>query len=117
MVGANIARGSIPEGSFLNINIPARPVDALEGVAITRVAPGGYVHLAEEGDGVHERLDRQLVADTRHAHPGTDIRAVIDGYVSITPLDTTLTHAEHHETLSRTADALSKELSGNEPVS
>ena len=37
----------------------------------------------------------------RHAHEGTDIRAVIDGYVSITPLDTTLTHAEHHDALSK----------------
>ncbi len=59
------------------MNVPARSVDELEGVAITRVAPGGYVHLSEKGDGVHEPLERTLVADLRHAHPGTDIRAVL----------------------------------------
>jgi 5'-nucleotidase len=110
MVAANIDRGAIPEGCFLNINIPARPIERLEGVAITRVAPGGYVHLSETGDGVHEQLDRQLIADTRHAHAGTDIRAVLDGYVSITPLDTTLTHAEHHEQLSSAAHELTAQL-------
>ncbi|MEX0786206.1 MAG: 5'/3'-nucleotidase SurE [Dehalococcoidia bacterium] len=110
MLASGIERGALPEGSFLNVNIPARRPDELEGVAITRVAPGGYVHLSEQGDGVHERLERQLVADTRHAHPGTDIRAVIDGYVSISPLDTGLTNEEHLAELQANAEALSIEL-------
>lgn len=110
MLAGAIERGAIPEGSFLNVNVPPLPVDELKGVAITRVAPGGYVHLSERGDGVHERLERQLVADTRHAHPGTDIRAVLDGYVSITPLDTSLTNDAHVQQLAPTADALFAEL-------
>lgn len=110
MLARGIERGALPEGSFLNVNIPAREPGELEGVAITRVAPGGYVHLAEEGDGVHERLERTLVASTRHAHPGTDIRAVIDGYVSISPLDTGLTNEAHLGELQGNVDALSAEL-------
>jgi 5'-nucleotidase len=110
LVAKGIDDGSIPEGSFLNVNIPALPLDQVKGVAVTRVAPGGYVHLAEEKQGEFERLERVLVASDRHAHEGTDIRAVIDGYVSITPLDTTLTHAEHHESLSRHTDALTSGL-------
>ncbi len=110
LVARRIDEGKIPEGSFLNVNVPARSVDELEGVAITRVAPGGYVHLSEKGDGVHEPLERTLVADLRHAHPGTDIRAVVDGYVSISPLDTALTHEEHHRILSETESELTASL-------
>ena len=110
LLAQGVADGSVPEGSFLNVNAPGLPLDEVRGVAITRVAPGGYVHLSEQGDGVHERLERQLVADTRHAHPGTDIRAVLDGYVSVTPLDTSLTHEAHLRELEASAGALSARL-------
>jgi 5'-nucleotidase len=111
MLARSIANGSVPDGSFLNVNIPPLSVEALKGVAITRVAPGGYVHLAEKGDGVHERLERELVADTRHAHPGTDIRAVLDGYVSISPLDTSLSNEAHAKELATHAEAMHAGLS------
>ena len=117
MLARSIDTGVMPEGSFLNVNVPALTVDALGGVAITRVAPGGYVHLAESGDGVNERLQRELVADTRHAHPGTDIRAVLDGYVSVSPLDTALSNDTHIAHLSAQADALSKQLAGSQAAS
>jgi len=105
MMGRKIADGTLPEGSFLNVNMPPLALADVKGVQVTRIAPGGYVHLSEKGDGIHERLERELVADERHAHPGTDIRAVLDGYVSISPLDTTLSHDEHHRALSEhTAD-------------
>lgn len=113
-VARSIARaiddGTIPQGAFLNINAPARPLREVAGIAITRVAPGGYMHLSESGDGVHERLERQIVADTRHAHPGTDIRAVLDGYVSISPLDTALSHEAHLRELQAATDALAAGL-------
>ena len=110
LLAGAIERDELPEGAFLNVNVPPLPVDKLAGVAITRIAPGGYVHLAESGDGVHEKLERQLVPSDRHAHPGTDIRAVLDGYVSITPLDTALTHEDHLRQLSGRANALFESL-------
>ena len=110
LLAKGIAGGAVPEGSFLNVNVPARALVDLQGVAVTRVAPGGYMHLSETGDGVHERLERQIIPDTRHAHPGTDIRAVLDGYVSVSPLDTTLTHEAHTAQLAANADALFAEL-------
>jgi 5'-nucleotidase len=118
MIGRAIAEGTLPDGSFLNVNVPALPVEAVRGVAITRVAPGGYVHLAERTDGAFartgarlgERLQRELVHDERHAHPGTDIRAVLDGYVSVSPLDTSLSHEGHIEQLAPAAGALFREL-------
>jgi len=112
MLARAVDSGAIPDGSFLNVNVPPLSVAALKGVAITRVAPGGYVHLSEKGDGVHERLERELIADTRHAHPGTDIRAVLDGYVSISPLDTSLSNEAHARELAAHADAMHAGLSG-----
>ncbi len=110
MVARGIEEGTVPEGAFLNVNVPALPPEELRGVAVTRVAPGGYMHLVEQGDGLTERLQRQMVPDARHAHPGTDIRAVLDGYVSISPLDTALTHEEHARELAASVDALTAQL-------
>ena len=112
LLARGIEDGLVPDGAFLNVNVPARPLEEIEGVAITRVAPGGYAHLSETGDGIHERLQRTIVPDTRHAHPGTDIRAVLDGYVSISPLDTTLTSEEHLRQLSANEETFSAQLAG-----
>lgn len=116
--GAAVARtlargiedGGVPEGAFLNVNIPARPLSGISGVSTTRVAPGGYAHLAEKVDPATGRLERQVVADMRHAHPGTDIRAVYDGYVSISPLDTTMVHEAHTRQLAGISDSLASHL-------
>ena len=112
LLARTIEAGGLPDGAFLNVNVPALPLDEVRGVAVTRVAPGGYMHLAEQGDGLTERLERQIVPDTRHAHPGTDIRATLDGYVSISPLDMALVHEEHTLLLQKTADELSAQLIG-----
>jgi 5'-nucleotidase len=110
MLARGVVDGAIPDGAFLSANIPARPLTEIQGVQITRLAPGGYMHLAERGDGVTERLQREIAPDLRHAHPGTDIRAVVDGYVSISPLDTALAHPEHARELEASADALFGQL-------
>lgn len=110
MVARGIERGVLPEGAFLNINMPPLAVDRLRGVAVTSVAPGGYMHLAEKGDGVHERLEREIVPDERHAHPGTDIRAVLDGFVSVSPIDATLTHEAHLRDLVPAFESLASDL-------
>ena len=110
LVAKGIDRGALPAGVFLNVNMPPLPVADVKGIAITKVAPGGYMHLSEQGDGVHERLEREIVADERHAHPGTDIRAVLDGYVSVSPIDPALTHERHLRELAPTFEALAAEL-------
>jgi 5'-nucleotidase len=112
MLARGIQDGSIPEDCFLNVNVPAVPPEELRGVAVTRAAPGGFAHLKEKVDAATGRLERQIVADTRHAHPGTDIRAVLDGYVSISPLDTAMVHEAHTRRLQSAAEALSSHLAG-----
>ena len=106
----SIEDGGVPEGAFLNVNIPAIPVADLRGIATTRAAPGGYAHLSEKVDPKTGKLEREIVADTRHAHPGTDIRAVLDGYVSISPLDTAMVHEAHTRELAAINDSLASHL-------
>ena len=110
MLARAVDGGEFPEGAFLNVNIPALPLEEIKGAAITSPAPGGYMHLAEERIGSNERLQREIRPDHRHAHPGTDIRAVLDGYVSISPLTTALTHPAHLDELTKREDRLSAYL-------
>ena len=112
MVARGIQDGSIPENCFLNVNVPALPPEELRGVAVTQAAPGGFAHLKEKVDAATGRLEREIVADTRHAHPGTDIRAVLDGYVSISPLDIAMVHEAHTSQIRSAAEALSSHLPG-----
>ena len=69
---------------LLNINIPNRALADLEGVMETDLAPHGEVWVASanvsEGD---LRLDVERIGDAR---PGTDVAALLAGYVSVTPL-------------------------------
>ena len=108
-IAGGIVEESIPAGAFLNVNVPARPLASLRGIAVTRPAPGGYAHLVETVDAAG-RLQRQLRPDTRHAHDGTDIRAIIDGYVSVSPLDTNMAHDVHARQLAANVAELTSRL-------
>jgi len=91
-VARSLADGSLEDGLFLNVNVPSLPLAELKGLAMTRVASGGYLRLVEQRDGPRaERLSRRLEPDLRHAEEGTDIWAVDRGFVSVSPLRATLT--------------------------
>lgn len=92
VVQTNIQHGLVPD-MLLNVNVPNLPFDQLRGVRVTRQGMRVY----------NAALDRRL--DPR-GHPyywiggtvptgipddGTDIGAIADGYVSITPLHLDLT--------------------------
>ncbi len=82
------------ENAILNVNFPDRAPDAVEGVQFTRQG----------------KRDFQMTGVARRPHPrggdyfwltygaklsnpskGTDLRAIYDGYISVTPLQTDLT--------------------------
>jgi len=92
-VGTNVARlvlqHGLPPHTLLNINVPARPVEQIAGVRVTRLGRRVY------RDSLIERLDpRGLPYYWIGGEPpggaveeeGTDIWALAQGYVSITPL-------------------------------
>lgn len=87
LVEQAIARG-LPPRHVLNVNIPFRPMAAIEGVQLTRLGTRVY----------RDTLIRKV--DPRgkdyywiggedpvwHPSPGTDFQAVHEGFISVTPL-------------------------------
>lgn len=112
LLGRRIADGSVLAGAFLNVNVPALPLSELRGIAVTSVARRGYLRLVESGSGLTEKLRREVRPDLSHAEPGTDIWALANGYVSISPLQASLGSRDHVEQLERTAKELFADLSG-----
>lgn len=77
-----------PRPVLLNVNVPALPRDEIKGVKWIRhnVAPytERFRHVATEGDWSHYQIHD--VTGPREQSPGDDVAALIDGYVTITPL-------------------------------
>lgn len=83
----------LPSNVLLNVNIPYRPVDEIKGVLITRQGLRVY----------HDKLDRRadprgrpyywVIGESPTSIPerGSDVGALADGYVSITPTQLDLT--------------------------
>jgi 5'-nucleotidase len=92
IVEKTLAQG-LPPGILLNINIPYRPLEEIKGIRLTRQGLRVY----------RDRLDRRTDprgrpyywiggdAPTGVPEAGTDIGALDEGYVSITPLQLDLT--------------------------
>jgi 5'-nucleotidase len=82
--------GRLPNEVLLNVNVPDREPDDLAGVMVTRMADAHFQRLVEEHvDGV---LRRRLVVDPGEAGEGTDVWAIANGYVSVSPFHHDLTH-------------------------
>lgn len=76
---------------FLNVNAPDLPMEKVKGVKITRLARSSHINtVAEDNSGQHQqfRLVRERVEES--ASEGTDIEAIVQGNISITPLYTSL---------------------------
>jgi 5'-nucleotidase len=83
---------STPSKIFLNINLPDLPLEQIRGLEITRLAATSHtddVEEAHEGDLTYYRLLRRRADGT--AAEKTDLWALEQGYISITPLNVNLT--------------------------
>ena len=89
-----VAQRGLPRNTFPNINVPALPADEIRGIAVTRQGRRRY-----EG-----RLDKRtdprgspyywLSGDllNEEAAADTDVRAVTEGKISLTPVQLDLTN-------------------------
>jgi 5'/3'-nucleotidase len=89
---ADLARGVVSrglgKGTFLNINVPDLPMDRIKGV---RISSQDIEPLPEQ---MEKRLDpRQrayywhtVLADSATMNSGSDVAAIAEGYISITPI-------------------------------
>jgi 5'-nucleotidase len=102
-VAGKVLSEGLPEGVFLNVNVPYLPEDEIKGYMVTRQGLRVY----------HDALDARLDPRGRPYYwiggefptgietEGTDYGALRSGYVSITPLQLDLTA---HDILERLGD-------------
>lgn len=98
---------SAPEPLVLNVNVPAIPRDQIQGVRLTRQCMKGYV------DRYVKRMDPRgrdyfwLDGDLRfdETDHDSDVAAIKEGYVSVTPLKHDLTDPETLSAMKGQEDA------------
>jgi 5'-nucleotidase len=93
IVADRVIRQGLPSGILLNVNVPALPFEEIQGIKLTRQGLRVY----------RDQLDRRIDPrgepyywiggdfPTGIPEEGTDIGALEEGYVSITPLQLDLT--------------------------
>lgn len=103
-----IGHRPLPADTILNINVPDRPWNELQGLAATRL---GRRHKSEPVVQALDPRGRPIYwvgppGPEEDAGVGTDFHAVRSGYVSITPLQVDMTHYRALDTVSRWLEAL-----------
>ena len=91
LLAKKIDSGALPMNILLNVNLPNLPLTKIKGIKITRLASRSHTDTVEEGhDGVRKYywLVRQGINKDRDER--TDIWAIEQGSISITPLHTNL---------------------------
>ncbi|HUR39693.1 MAG TPA: 5'/3'-nucleotidase SurE [Verrucomicrobiae bacterium] len=95
-----LALERLSNDAILNVNVPDLPFDKLTGFEVTRL---GNRHRAEKAMQAADPRGRPIwwignAGAEANCGPGTDFHAIANGRVSITPIDTDLTH---HKALER----------------
>ena len=93
----------MPKGGFLNVNVPPRPTGGYKGYLVTTAASikGGKESFAEvKRPETNQTIYWDVFTPENSAAPqGTDIWAVANGYVSVTPLKVGETDASQADAL------------------
>lgn len=83
----------MPDNTLLNVNVPPLPANEIKGVAVTRQGKREYFNKLEKRVDPSGRnyywLGGEAPVDT--LAEGTDVKAVYDGWVSVTPVHLDLT--------------------------
>ena len=88
-----IDRGAMLTEAILNVNVPNIPSGDIKGILVTRAAGFGYVRLGGSSGGSVVSYETKIsTPDGARLEEGTDVWAVNEGYVSITPLRFDVTH-------------------------
>ena len=103
LLARNVFERGFMTDALLNVNVPALPVDRIDGVEVTRLGKRNY------RDQLVERLDPYGnpyywvggPAVSEDAEAGTDVAAVRAGKISVTPIALDLTSHALIETLAK----------------
>jgi 5'-nucleotidase len=106
-----IKKGNLKTDAVLNVNVPNIPRKKIKGILTTRTADTGYVKLFKvQGNKMvnyHLELD-ELFND--RLEEGTDIWAIHNDYVSITPLHFEVTHHDVIRSMEPCIQKMGKKL-------
>ena len=85
---------AFPRDTLLNVNIPPCPADSIQGVKLTRLGRRVYSNSLTP---MKDPWGRDIFwigggSATWRGEPDSDFQAVLDGYISVTPLHLDLTH-------------------------
>jgi 5'-nucleotidase len=88
-----VLEDGIPEGTLLNVNIPAVPEDQIKGVKVTRQGEGRYEEYFEKRVDPMNRNYYWLAGKKLQLDNDSDVDdvAVLENYVAITPIQFDLT--------------------------
>jgi 5'-nucleotidase len=100
-VARRVKQYGVPANTFLNVNIPAMPQGGYRGYRITTQAmqKSGEERFAEMAHPSGRTIYWNVYKEGGTGPEGTDIRAVNDGYVSVTPMKLGEADASQFETL------------------
>jgi len=93
----------LPPSTLLNVNVPALPQSQIKGVRITRQGKRRYTGALEKRTDPSGRAYYWLGGDlpVDQLEEGTDVKAIADHYISVTPIHLDLTdHAAMAEMLA-----------------
>jgi len=124
LLARQVAAGRLPRSKLLNVNLPNLPLAEIEGIDITKLGDSGYTQGFAVNKVVGSYDTRRMYcyiipgATELKEERGTDIWAVRQNRISITPIHNRLTSYEEPESLPGICSRLSKQLSsGSLPVS
>ncbi|MFU8819112.1 MAG: 5'/3'-nucleotidase SurE [Desulfurivibrio sp.] len=102
-LAAEILEQGMAPDTLLNINVPNRPADQLQGVRYTRQGRRLYENAIQETFDPWGRRHYWIGGGTPRwsEQPETDVQAVLAGYVSVTPLHLDMTN---HQILAALRD-------------
>lgn len=92
-LATEMARHRLPPATLLNVNVPELPESEIRGVRVTTQGDRQYVDRLEKR---HDPLGRPYYwlggrLHDREAAEGTDVKAIGEGYISVTPIHLDLT--------------------------
>lgn len=111
LLAQKINAKSLPSNLFLNINLPNLPPGKISGAQITRLASESHINTVEEGnDGKRKYYWLVRQRQNKTTDKKTDIWAIDQGNISITPLSTNLSGQPSPSVLDNLCDDLFREL-------
>ena len=111
LLAAKVRDGFLSSKLLLNVNLPNLPAEEIKGIVVTKLGRRNYSDIVQEGHDGRRNYYWLVRGKSRwQRNRGTDIQALMQKKVSITPLAISLPPAERYPMLKRLSSTLIREL-------